>query len=93
VGVRSRSVLEPFKKEGIPTHYEKFTRAAKYSAWEFIFEPAQAGPAMPGTTRPISGRQASPRRAKGAGRTLAGAMALRLANPLRRKRSITLGPA
>jgi type II secretory pathway pseudopilin PulG len=38
-GVKSASELEPFKKDGFPKAYEKFRGAARYSDWEFVYDP------------------------------------------------------
>jgi len=42
-GVRSKSSLEPFKKEGFREPYEAFNGAKSYSDWEFVVAPPQSG--------------------------------------------------
>ncbi len=39
-GVRSASELEPFKKEGFPYEYARFSQCKRYSEWEFVFKPS-----------------------------------------------------
>lgn len=47
-GVRSRSTLEPFKKDGFPKEFDKFKNAQQYANWEFVFEPeTPAAPSAP----------------------------------------------
>ena len=52
VGVRSRSDLEPFRKDGFPKSLEKLKGKKAYNEWEFVFEPAKDQPVRrtPGTT-------------------------------------------
>ena len=40
-GVRSKSRLEPFKKDFFPIEYETFKGKQVYAEWEFVFEPAK----------------------------------------------------
>jgi type II secretory pathway pseudopilin PulG len=49
-GVKSASDLEPFKKDGFATVYESFRGAAKYSDWEFVYEPPAIQKAPPPPT-------------------------------------------
>jgi len=52
VGVRSRSDLEPFRKDGFPEPLEKLKGKEAYNEWEFVFEPSSKKPVrtMPVTT-------------------------------------------
>jgi type II secretory pathway pseudopilin PulG len=55
-GVRSASLLEPFRKDGFPEGYESFVARSKYSEWEFVYVPKVAKvptapkPGIPGST-------------------------------------------
>lgn len=39
IGVRSRSALEPFKKDGFSRVYDDFKEAEQYSDWQFVYRP------------------------------------------------------
>jgi type II secretory pathway pseudopilin PulG len=40
-GVRSRSDLEPFRKDGFPKSLDKLKDKEAYNEWEFVFEPSK----------------------------------------------------
>lgn len=49
-GVRSASLLVPFRQDGFPEEYATFKGAASYSKWEFSYTPKTAlPPTSPGT--------------------------------------------
>ncbi len=52
IGVRSKSDLEPFRKDGFPKSLEKLQGKEAYNEWQFVFEPAKKQPVrkMPVTT-------------------------------------------
>ena len=50
IGVRSKSDLEPFKKDGFPEQFQSFSKATKYSDWQFVYQPTQATSGGTGTS-------------------------------------------
>ena len=52
IGVRSRSDLEPFRKDGFPKSLDKLKGKDAYNEWEFVFESSNKQPVrkMPTTT-------------------------------------------
>jgi len=60
-GVRSKSELEPFKKDGFAKEYDKFKDATSYQSWEFVYEPPkQPGkPKVPSAATPPGGASPS----------------------------------
>ena len=43
-GVRSTSLLAPFRQDGFPAEYSAFKGAASYDKWEFIYTPGDLLP-------------------------------------------------
>ena len=48
-GVRSTSLLKPFRQAGFPEGLEDFAGKASYQEWEFVFTPAKSSAGRPAT--------------------------------------------
>ncbi len=62
-GVRSKSKLEPFKKDNFSSENEKFAGKLKYAEWEFIYTPDKKKKNPSQTTK--SGNSVQPARGSG----------------------------
>ena len=63
IGVRSSSLLAPFRQDGFPEEYATFKSAPSYNKWEFIYTPKKVLPqekALPTPEKSLPGKPETP---------------------------------